>query len=57
MAQATGQPKIELFPESETRWFLKVVDAQVEFQLDGTGQVTGLILTQGGKNIPAKKTK
>jgi hypothetical protein len=57
MAQATGQPKIEIFPESETRWFLKVVDAQVEFQLDGAGQVTGLILTQGGKNIPAKKTK
>ena len=57
MAQATGQPKIELFPESETRWFLKVVDAQVEFQLDGAGKVTGLVLTQGGKNIPAKKTK
>jgi hypothetical protein len=28
-AQATGQPKFELFPESETRFFLKVVDAAI----------------------------
>ncbi|HEX3128257.1 MAG TPA: serine hydrolase, partial [Thermoanaerobaculia bacterium] len=32
MTQATRQSKIEIFPESETRFFLKVVDAQIEFQ-------------------------
>jgi CubicO group peptidase (beta-lactamase class C family) len=57
MAQATGQPKVQLFPESETSFFLKVVDAQVEFQVDQAGKVTGLVLTQGGQKIPAKKTK
>lgn len=57
MAQATGQPKVELFPESETRFFLKEVDAQVEFQKDASGKVTGLLLTQGGQKIPAKKSK
>ncbi len=57
MAQATGQPKVELFPESETRYFLKVVDAQVEFQVDEAGKATGLVLTQGGQKIPAKKSK
>lgn len=57
MAMATGQPKIQLFPESETRYFLKVVDAQVEFQVDENGKATGLVLTQGGQKIPAKKTK
>jgi CubicO group peptidase (beta-lactamase class C family) len=34
MTQATGQPKFELFPESETRFFLKVVEAQVTFVKD-----------------------
>jgi CubicO group peptidase (beta-lactamase class C family) len=57
MTQPTGQPKIEIFPESETRFFLKVVDAQIEFQVDGEGKATGLVLTQGGRKMPAKKTK
>ena len=57
MGQATGQPKFELFAESETRFFLKVVDAQVEFQLDAGGKVTGLLLFQGGQKLPAQKTK
>jgi len=55
MAQATGQPKLEIIPESETRFFLKEVDAQIEFQLDAAGKVTGLILHQGGQSLPAKK--
>ncbi|MFY9608314.1 MAG: serine hydrolase [Blastocatellia bacterium] len=48
MAQATGQPKVELFPESETKFFLKVVDAKVTFVKDAAGRVTHLILHQGG---------
>jgi hypothetical protein len=48
MTQATGQPKFELFPESETKFFLKVVDAQVTFVKDDKGVVTHLILHQGG---------
>jgi D-alanyl-D-alanine carboxypeptidase len=54
---ATGQPEVELFPESETRFFLKVVDAQVEFVKDASGKVTGLVLNQGGQTMPAKKIK
>lgn len=54
---ATGQPEVELFPESETRFFLKVVDAQVEFVQDASGKTTGLVLTQGGQVLPAKKIK
>ncbi len=48
MAQATGQPKFELFPESETKFFLKVIEAKVTFVKDATGKVTHLILHQGG---------
>ncbi len=48
MAQATGQPAFELFAESPTKFFLKVVDAQVEFETDAAGEITGLVLVQGG---------
>jgi CubicO group peptidase (beta-lactamase class C family) len=56
MTQVTGQPKFELFPESETKFFLKVVDAQVSFVKDDKGAVTHLILHQGGDQ-KAKKIK
>jgi len=56
MTQATGQPKFELFPESETKFFLKVVEAQVTFVKDDKGVVTHLILHQGGDQ-KAKKIK
>ena len=57
ISQATGQTEVELFPESETRFFLKVVDAQVDFTLDASGRATGLVLHQGGQDLPARKVK
>jgi len=54
-AQATGQSQFELFAENETSFFLKVVVAQVEFNKNENGEVTGLILHQGGQDIPGKK--
>jgi hypothetical protein len=48
MAQPTNQPKFPLFAEPETMFFLKVVDAQVEFFKDDKGSVTHLVLHQGG---------
>ena len=57
MGQATGQPKVELYPEAETKFFLKVVDGQVEFVKSETGKVTGLILIQGGQKLPGRKIK
>lgn len=54
--QATGQQKAELFPESETTFFLEVVDAQLTFIKDPGGKVTHLILHQGGDR-EAKKIK
>lgn len=57
VSQATGQGEAEIFPESEKKFFLKVVDAQLEFQTDASGAVTGLILHQNGQQTPAKKVK
>lgn len=56
-AQATGQPKFEIFPESETAFFLKVVEAKITFQKDAAGGVTDFVLDQGGRQMPAKKVK
>ena len=57
ISQATGQSEVEIFPESELRFFLKVVDAQVDFVVDASGRVTGLVLHQGGRDLPARKIK
>lgn len=57
LSQATGQGKAEIFPESETRFFLKVVDAQLQFVKDGEGKVNQLILFQNGREMPAKRIK
>jgi len=47
--QATGQGKFEIFAETETKFFLKVVDAQVEFVADPAGKVNKMILYQGAR--------
>jgi CubicO group peptidase (beta-lactamase class C family) len=57
MTQATGQPQFEVFPESETKFFLKVVDAQITFVKDESGKVTHLILHQNGRDQKAVKTQ
>lgn len=53
--QATGQPKIEVFAESETKFFLTVVDAQITFVKNEKGEVTHLILHQNGADQTAKR--
>jgi CubicO group peptidase (beta-lactamase class C family) len=48
--QMTGQGQIEMFAESETAFFVKVVDAQFDFVSAG-GAVTHLVLHQGGRDL------
>lgn len=55
--QATGQSAFELFPESKTKFFLKVVDAQVTFVSNDKGDVEQLILHQNGQDIPGKRIR
>jgi hypothetical protein len=55
-AQATGQPKFEVFPKSNTEFFLKVVEAQITFTVTD-GKVESLTLHQGGQKINGKKIK
>jgi serine-type D-Ala-D-Ala carboxypeptidase/endopeptidase len=46
--QATGQSRYPIFAETDVRFFLKVVDAQLTFVKDASGKVTQLILHQNG---------
>ena len=55
--QATGQARFEVFAESQTKFFLKIVDAQVEFIPDADGKFNKLILYQGGQKLEAKRIK
>jgi len=53
--QATGQAKLEIFPESDRDYFLEAVNAQITFETDSHGRATGLVLHQNGMNQPAKR--
>jgi CubicO group peptidase (beta-lactamase class C family) len=55
MLQLTDQPQVEIFPESDTVFFLKVVDATVTFVKDDRGKVNGLVIHQGNRDVEAKR--
>ncbi len=55
--QAAGQSKVQLYPESETEFFLRVTDAQITFVKDSAGKVGQLILHQGGADIPGRRVQ
>jgi CubicO group peptidase (beta-lactamase class C family) len=53
MLQGTGQAKVQMFAESDSKFFLKVVDAVVDFVKNEKGEVTHLMLHQGGQDVKA----
>ena len=57
MIKATGQGEVEVFPESETSFFVKEIDARITFVLGPDGKAASLVLHQGGRDMPGKKIK
>jgi CubicO group peptidase (beta-lactamase class C family) len=55
--QLTGQPKLAAEPVSDTQFTLPDVKANITFEKDSAGKVTGLLLTQGTRSVNAKKIK
>jgi beta-lactamase regulating signal transducer with metallopeptidase domain len=51
----TGQVNVEVFPESETKFFATQVPAQVSFNSDAQGQVKELVLHQNGQEQHAPR--
>jgi len=56
-AQASGQKKVEVFPESPTQVFFKTIDVQVTFVTGADGRAASIILHQNGGNIPGKRVE
>ena len=54
ISQISGQGKVPLFATSETRFFPKVVDAEIEFGKDDKDVY--LVLHQGGRDMKAPRT-
>jgi CubicO group peptidase (beta-lactamase class C family) len=55
--QATGQPSFEVFAATPTRFFLKVVTADIEFYPNEKGAVDKMALFQGGQTLEGKRVK
>jgi CubicO group peptidase (beta-lactamase class C family) len=55
ISQGTNQEKVPMFAESETMFFLKLVDAQIEFVKNEKGDVTHLVLHQNGRDVKGVK--
>lgn len=54
-AQATGQGPAEIFPMSQDKFFLKVVNAQLSFSTGADGKIERLTLHQNGAEQIGKK--
>jgi len=53
--QLTGQDAFPVYAVSETRFFYRVVPAEIVFNLDGDGKVESLTLFQGGRELRATR--
>ena len=55
ITKLTGQGDVKIYPESETLFFPKDIDAEIEFVKNSKGEVTHLILHQNGHDTKGEK--
>lgn len=53
MVRATGQEEYEVYPESATKFFYRVIDAEITFELGPDGSAVALVLHQNGRDLRA----
>ena len=56
-AQATGQGKFQIYPESETMFYYKVVQAKIEFVVNNSGVVNKMILYQNNREMIGNRVR
>ncbi|MGO4382462.1 DUF3471 domain-containing protein [Pseudoduganella sp. RAF53_2] len=54
-AQLAGQRQLEIFPESEYRYFYKAVDVVLTFEKDAGGKIDAVTVEQDGSETRAKR--
>jgi hypothetical protein len=55
LSRLMGQAPVEIFPTSETDFFVKAFPARVRFVVDGQGRAIALTLYQSGREIQAPR--
>ena len=55
IGQATNQPKLRLWPETETKFFMREAEGRITFVRNDAGEVSELVLDQGGRVLRAKE--
>lgn len=55
LTQLTGQDPFPIFAENDMLFFLKVVDAQLQFEKNDKGEIATVYLLQNGNKIPAQR--
>ncbi|ABE39319.1 conserved hypothetical protein [Rhodopseudomonas palustris BisB5] len=55
ISRLTGQPDVPLYGESKTKFFAKIVDAQISFATNKSSRADLLVLHQNGLEIPMKR--
>jgi CubicO group peptidase (beta-lactamase class C family) len=55
MGRAAGHPQVELFPESEDKFFVKEFDAKIKFVRSERGQVSYAVISLNGRDTHARK--
>jgi putative CocE/NonD family hydrolase len=54
--QATNQARIEIYPTTNAKFFLKIIDADATFVRDAQGRVTSVLWRQNGQQTSARRT-
>lgn len=54
-AQATGQPRLELFAKSDRDYSYKAINAQITFETDSDGHAARLVLRQHGRDTVGQR--
>lgn len=57
VTQLTGQPAFPVYAASETTFFLRVVEAEMEFVVDPSGEVAAVVIRQGGQTLEAPRIR
>ena len=57
MVGVTNQPTHQVYARAKNRWFYKVVDAELEFDLGATGSAKSVVLHQNGIRQKARRIK
>jgi len=55
--QPTGQSRLQLWPTSETEFYLREAPVQITFERDSDGNVTAFVLEQSGQQLRATKVE